>query len=668
MARLYHLPPDLIRGPESDVLPMAGEANWGVAKFKVDLLRQASNGGAGVITGICDTGVDRAHPDLRNCVAAKDFTGSPIGAGDRNEHGTHCTGTVGATNPNIGMAPNCKTVHGKCLSDAGSGAGSWIAAAIRYCVYEQGAEIVSMSLGSSSEDRTITAAMQEVSERNNVWCVCAAGNSGAGTPEVDWPGRSPWCVSVAALNPDLTPASFSSAGAKIDTSFAGVNIWSARPGGGYRQMSGTCIAEGEYVYTPFGPRKIETMKAGDIVYAQKNGQVVQRVVQGVHNRGTNEVFRLIGGGRDVTATASHEMLSFNTRSREPEWVRLGQLREYHRLLIPRAMETQVNPYLDTILTQDFCWLMGFFTGDGWVSYTNRSARMNFASGDKPEVIAKVERIYKATVGKSLKQNKQGSWHYDDCSRMAMIVDSLGLAAPANEKTVPMWLWSLSAPKQMAFYEGYRAADGHVHKAAARKGITDSFECVAGDLVRRLACFADYQGWKHSAMNSRIRFGKAPSSKEAGWNRSHTLTIYRNALESGWTQATGKNRTEDAEAVAKSSGIDPAHYSTSTYRVSEESRSSNVYDLTVPDADCFITQGLVTHNSMATPGVAGVLTLFRAGLKAAGRPIPTIAELRKLLQSASTDTAAPGVDRRTGPGWVTPILLALNLAPDPLPVG
>ena len=242
MARLYHLPPDLIRGPESDVLPMAGEANWGVAKFKVDLLRQASNGGAGVITGICDTGVDRTHPDLRNCVAAKDFTGSPIGAGDRNEHGTHVTGTVGATNPNIGMAPGCKTVHGKCLSDGGSGAGSWIAAAIRYCVYEQGAEIVSMSLGSSSEDRTITAAMQEVSERNNVWCVCAAGNSGAGTPDVDWPGRSPWCVSVAALNLDLTPASFSSAGAKIDTSFAGVNIWSARPGGGYRQMSGTSMA------------------------------------------------------------------------------------------------------------------------------------------------------------------------------------------------------------------------------------------------------------------------------------------------------------------------------------------------------------------------------------------------------------------------------------------
>lgn len=237
----FHIPPDLIRGPEGDVLPMAGEANWGISVFGVEDLRRLTKG-EGVITGIVDTGVDRTHPDLSNCIAAKDWTGSRYGAADRNGHGSHCTGTVGGTNPNIGMAPACRTVHGKCLSDGGSGADSWIAAAIRWAVYEQGAEIISGSLGSSGPSGTINAAMQEVSEKNNVWCVFAAGNSGGGTSDVDWPGRSPWCISVAALNKDLTPASFSSAGAKIDTAYAGVNIWSCRPGGGYQQMSGTSMA------------------------------------------------------------------------------------------------------------------------------------------------------------------------------------------------------------------------------------------------------------------------------------------------------------------------------------------------------------------------------------------------------------------------------------------
>lgn len=238
---LFHLPPDLVIGESSDVLPMAGEANWGVQTFALDRLRALTRG-EGVCTGICDTGVDRSHPELANCIAAKDWTGSPYGAADRNGHGTHCTGTVGGVNPAIGMAPGCKTVHGKCLSDRGSGSGSWIAAAIRWCVFEQGAEIVSLSLGSSSPDSTIIDAMREVSQKANAWCVAAAGNSGPNTPDVDWPGRSPWCISVAALNRDLSPASFSSAGAKIDTSFAGVGIWSAKPGGGYQEMSGTSMA------------------------------------------------------------------------------------------------------------------------------------------------------------------------------------------------------------------------------------------------------------------------------------------------------------------------------------------------------------------------------------------------------------------------------------------
>lgn len=236
----FSIPPDLVRGPSSDVLPLSGEANWGVAAFKVDQLRTVADG-TGVIVGVCDTGVDDSHPLLQpNFIASKDFTGSSIGARDRNQHGTHCSGTVLATNPSIGMAPGARLVHGKCLSDSGSGADTWIAGAIRWCV-AQGAEIISMSLGSSGPSDTINQAMQEVSQAG-VWCICAAGNSGGNTPDVDWPGRSEWCISVAALNPDLTPASFSSAGAKIDTSYAGVNIWSCKPGGGFQQMSGTSMA------------------------------------------------------------------------------------------------------------------------------------------------------------------------------------------------------------------------------------------------------------------------------------------------------------------------------------------------------------------------------------------------------------------------------------------
>lgn len=240
---IYIIPPDLEIGPASDVLPLAGEANWGMGVFDVQRLRDKGYYGEGVTVGIIDTGVDRTHPDLSNCIDSADFTGSRYGPVDTHGHGTHTTGTVGATNQSIGVGPKLRTVHGKGLGDSGNGGSRSITNAMKWCV-DKGATVLSMSLGSSGEDRGITELARELTEQG-VWIIAAGGNSGPNTPDVDWPGRSPYTISVAALNRDLSPASFSSAGAKIDTSGPGVGIWSAKPGGGYRQMSGTSMA------TPF---------------------------------------------------------------------------------------------------------------------------------------------------------------------------------------------------------------------------------------------------------------------------------------------------------------------------------------------------------------------------------------------------------------------------------
>jgi subtilisin len=235
----HRIPPDLVRGPSADFLPLAAEANWGVAAFHVQQLRDLYDG-SDVIVGVVDTGVDDDHPLLHDRILyAEDFTGSGRGYSDVNGHGTHVSGTVGAANGLIGIS-RAKLIHCKGLGDNGSGSSDALIRAMDKAI-KKGAEILSCSWGSPGEDPNITAFLRDAASAG-VWPIFAAGNAGGDTANTDWPGRSEFAINTAAVGSDLQPASFTSAGAKIDTAFAGVNIWSCQPGGGFQQMSGTSMA------------------------------------------------------------------------------------------------------------------------------------------------------------------------------------------------------------------------------------------------------------------------------------------------------------------------------------------------------------------------------------------------------------------------------------------
>lgn len=238
---IYKLPP-IDRGPTAEALPLAGEVNWGMDVFGVGRLRSVTHG-IGIKIGGIDTGIDHAHPLIQpNFGGSKDFTGSQFGAMDRHGHGTHIAGTNAASDPRIGVAPEATIYHGKGLGDNGSG-GNGLIDAMEWCI-AQGCKLLSCSWGGGGQDQGWERKFREWAEAG-IWMIFAGGNSGPSTPDSDWPGRSPNLLNVAALNQDLTPANFSSAGDKLDTSGPGVNIWSCKPGGGFAMMSGTSMA------TPF---------------------------------------------------------------------------------------------------------------------------------------------------------------------------------------------------------------------------------------------------------------------------------------------------------------------------------------------------------------------------------------------------------------------------------
>jgi len=174
----------------------------------------ATSTGTGQVIAIVDSGVDLAHPDLRDKIdGGATFTGcadktngcgdgdwqsDPAEAGDPDPHGTHVAGIAAATTDNgtgvAGTAPDARLLAVKALTAEG-GTFEEIAAGIRWSV-DNGADVINLSLGAlpGAQALTITGVIADVQEairyatEQGVVVVAAAGNEFAplcGSPAFD---------------------------------------------------------------------------------------------------------------------------------------------------------------------------------------------------------------------------------------------------------------------------------------------------------------------------------------------------------------------------------------------------------------------------------------------------------------------------------------------------
>lgn len=239
----YSLPP--LDNPKTTFLTLQSTpTNWGMGACRVDSLRGIGGDGEGITVAVLDTGCDVNHEQFQfagKIVGTKSFINGQSVA-DGNGHGTHCCGTVLGVSTSIGVANKAKLLVGKVLSNQGSGSSTGINAGIRWAA-DNGANVISMSLGGGGADPNQESAIQYAMSKG-VLVLAASGNSRPNRTE--YPGR--YCLSVAACDQSGRVASFSSPGQTKDTLLCctpGVGIYSAAPGGGYQQMSGTSMA------TPF---------------------------------------------------------------------------------------------------------------------------------------------------------------------------------------------------------------------------------------------------------------------------------------------------------------------------------------------------------------------------------------------------------------------------------
>lgn len=224
-----------------------------------------------LIVAVIDTGVDYTHPDLAanilinedelNGVPGEDSDGNgyvddiygynfadkngdPI---DRNGHGTHCAGVIGALHNTIGIRgvmADVKILPIKFLSDSGRGDTADAILSIDYAI-ARGAHVMSNSWGGGGRSEALFEAISRANDAGIAF-IAAAGNSRANNDtRASYPANYelPNVISVGAMDGRGRRSSFSNYGQNSVHVFApGSDILSTVPRGGYRNLSGTSMA------------------------------------------------------------------------------------------------------------------------------------------------------------------------------------------------------------------------------------------------------------------------------------------------------------------------------------------------------------------------------------------------------------------------------------------
>ncbi len=294
---------------------------------------EVSTGDSSVVVAVIDTGVAyedytetsstgrnktvvyEQAPDLAGTifVPGYDFVNDDTHPNDDEGHGTHVTGTIAQSTNNAtgvaGIAFNTSIMPIKVLDSNGSGTYTDIAEGI-YFAADNGADIISMSLGGSSPSTTMEEALAYAYAKG-VTIIAAAGNDG--TNVVSYPAAyNDYVIAVGATRYDETLAYYSNYGPDLDIVAPGGDTNVDQNGDGYgdgvlQQTFGTSPTDwGYYFYqgtsmaTPHVAGVAALVIASGVTGPDNVREVLQSTAKDLGAPGWDEVY---GWGRVDAAAA-----------------------------------------------------------------------------------------------------------------------------------------------------------------------------------------------------------------------------------------------------------------------------------------------------------------------------------------------------------------------------
>jgi major intracellular serine protease len=229
-----------VRGSDANVLPA-----WEVTD------------GDGVVVAVTDTGVDTAHPELKDAVVWAVSMVPTEDEKDYNGHGTHVSGIIAAARNGqepVGVMPRARIVSVKILDKTGSGFLSWIARGfneiIRYVAEGGHIDAINASWGGYIPRDMILPVWRDIMDQLRLFdipLVVSAGNSNVPVTRDDFVcglgDIFDSIICVGALTPSGGRACFSNCSPEYVHILApGEDILSTLPDGRMAFWSGTSMA------------------------------------------------------------------------------------------------------------------------------------------------------------------------------------------------------------------------------------------------------------------------------------------------------------------------------------------------------------------------------------------------------------------------------------------
>ena len=189
--------------------------------------------GAGIKVCIIDTGYYAGHEDLKDTASGISQVDNEWDT-DGYGHGSHVAGTISALNNELGVVGVTPGDVDLFIVKIFANDGSWVTGASDlvagiYSCRDNGADVISMSLGGTSSNNTEKRAFDSLYSAG-ILSIAAAGNEQVETPgATSYPAGYASVVSVAAVDSNYAVADFSLQNSDVEIAAPGVGVLSTIP-------------------------------------------------------------------------------------------------------------------------------------------------------------------------------------------------------------------------------------------------------------------------------------------------------------------------------------------------------------------------------------------------------------------------------------------------------